>query len=159
MRHPAPTAMYAGPIGPWHLGFALVGVGAAWFLASPLFAASLALGALLEAVNFRTLRRNCEKIFSGMAGTGARSGIAAALGFGLRYSVLLAAVGAAIYAGIHPVGLVIGLSLIVPSTLIAAWATRPKPDETAGPLDPDDPSWETWNPWLARENAAEEDDA
>lgn len=159
MRHAAPAAMYAGPIGSWHLGLALVGVGAAWLLATPLFAASLALGAALEAANFRTLRRSCEKIFSGMAGTGARSGIAAILAFGLRYGLLLAAVGAAIHAGIHPVGLVIGLSLIVPSTLIAAWATRPLPDETAQPLDPDDPSWETWNPWLARENTAEEDDS
>ena len=77
MRHTAPAAMYAGPIGPWHLGFALVGVGTAWLFATPLFAASLALGAVLEAINFRTLRRNCEKIFSGMAGAGARSGIAA----------------------------------------------------------------------------------
>jgi hypothetical protein len=55
------------------------------------------------------------------------------------------------------VGLVIGLSLIVPSTIIAAWMARPElaPPTPAPP--PDDPRWDEWNPWLAREREAEED--
>ncbi len=71
----------------------------------------------------------------------------------------MAAVGLSLYAGAHPVGLLIGLSLIIPATLIAAWATRPAVDSEAAALDPDDPSWETWNPWLAREGREDEDDA
>ena len=69
---------------------------------------------------------------------------------GLRFVLLGAGVGLALYVGAHPVGLVIGLSLIVPATLIAAWMARPEPAPATPAPPPDDPSWDDWNPWLAR---------
>jgi hypothetical protein len=77
--------------------------------------------------------------------------------FGLRFALLAAAVGLALYLGAHPVGLLIGLSLIVPSVVIAAWMARPEPAPATPAPSPDDPSWDEWNPWLAREREAEED--
>ena len=54
-----------------HLGFSAGAVAVSWLLLSPLFAASLAAGAALEAANFRSLRRSCQVIFqSGVSGGG-----------------------------------------------------------------------------------------
>jgi F-type H+-transporting ATPase subunit a len=98
-----------------HLGLSAGAVAVAWVLLSPLFAASLAAGAALEVANFRSLRRSCQAIFqSGLSGGGA-----AVSAFGLRFALLAVAVGLALYLGAHPVGLVIGLSLIVPSVIVA----------------------------------------
>ena len=136
-----------------NLGLSAGAVAVSWMLLSPLFAASLAAGAALEAANFRSLRRSCPLIFqAGVSGSGA-----AASSFGLRFVLLAAAVGLAVYLGAHPVGLVIGLSLIVPSVVIAAWMARPEPAPATPAPPPDDPSWDEWNPWLARERDAEED--
>jgi hypothetical protein len=138
-----------------NLGLSAGAVAVSWMLLSPLFAASLAAGAALEAANFRSLRRSCQVIFqSGVSGSGA-----AATSFGLRFVLLALAVGLALYLGAHPVGLVIGLSLIVPSAVIAAWMARPELAPTTPAPPPDDPSWDEWNPWLARERErdAEED--
>jgi len=121
-------------------------VAVSWVLLSPLFAASLAAGAVLEAVNFRSMRRSCQAIFQ----SGVSAGGPAVTAFGLRFVLLGAAVGLALYVGAHPVGLVIGLSLIVPSVVIAAWMARPEPAPAAPAPPPDDPSWDEWNPWLAR---------
>jgi len=130
-----------------NLGLSTGAVAISWLLLSPLFAASLAAGAALEAVNFRSLRRSCQMIFqSGVSGSGP-----AATAFGLRFALLGAAIGLALYAGAHPVGLVIGLSLIVPSAIIAAWMARPELAPATPAPPPDDPSWDEWNPWLARE--------
>jgi hypothetical protein len=130
-----------------NLGLSAGAVAVSWILLSPLFAASLAAGAALEAANFRALRRSCQAIFqSGVSGGGA-----AASSFGLRFVFLATAVGLALYLGAHPVGLVIGLSLIVPSAIIAAWMARPEPAPATAAPPPDDPSWDEWNPWLARE--------
>jgi len=138
-----------------NLGLSAGAVAVSWLLLSPLFAASLAAGAALEAANFHSLRRSCQAIFqSGVSGSGA-----AASWFGLRFVLLAAAVGLALYVGAHPVGLVIGLSLIVPSAIIAAWMARPELAPATPAPPPDDPSWDEWNPWLARERErdAEED--
>jgi hypothetical protein len=106
-----------------NLGLAAGAVVISWVALSPLFAASLAAGAALEAANFRSLRRSSQVIFqSGVSGSGA-----AVTSFGLRFALLAAAVGLALYLGAHPVGLLIGLSLIVPSVVIAAWMARPEP--------------------------------
>ena len=51
----------------------------------------------------------------------------------------------------HAIALLLGLSLIIPALLIAAWRNRPPILADAPALDADDPSWERWNPWLARE--------
>ena len=70
----------------------------------------------------------------------------------MRLFLLLAtAIGAAIYFGVNAAGLLIGLSLIVPAVLIEAWRSRPTVVPDAPALDSDDPSWDHWNPWLARE--------
>ena len=143
----------AGPVQRLHAALAGGAVATAWALATPAFTTSLALGAFLEAVNFRSLRRNSETTFNN-AWNG--SAIAAA-GFGLRFALLLAAIAGSLWAGAHPVGLVIGLSLIVPSTLISAWIARPQVVEAA-PLDEEEAAWETWNPWFAREDDTEDED-
>ena len=76
------------------------------------------------------------------------------------YFLLLGfSVWAALALGAHPVGLLLGLSLVVPGVVLAAWRARPAPSPDAPALAADDPSWEAWNPWLARERdpAADED--
>jgi hypothetical protein len=138
-----------------NLGLSAGAVALSWVLLSPLFAASLGAGAILSAANFRSLRRSSQAIFgAGVSGSGA-----AMTAFGLRFGLLAAAVGFALYIGAHPVGLLIGLSLIVPAVVVAAWIARPEPVPAAPGPPPDDPSWEEWNPWLARERErdAEED--
>jgi hypothetical protein len=137
-----------------NLGLSAGAVAVSWLLLSPLFAASLAAGAALEAANFRALRRSCQTIFQ----SGISSGGPAVMAFGLRFALLAAAVGLALYAGAHPVGLVIGLSLIVPSVVIAAWMARPEPGPSTPAPPPDDPSWDQWNPWLAREREPDDEE-
>lgn len=141
----------------YNLALSAGAVAASFALATPLFAASLALGAVLETANFRMLWRFCERAFfpaSGGAGAGRAAGA-----FGLRFALLGLAIFAAIAAGAHPIGLVIGLSLIVPAALLAAWRARPAAGlVTAAAPPPDDPSWDEWNPWLARERTPEDED-
>ncbi len=120
-------------------------------LVSAGFALSVAAGALLEAVNFRGLFRAGKSFFAGRS-----SGWTA--GWALRFAFLAAGIGVALYAGAHPVGLVVGLSLIMPAALIEAWQNRPPIEEDAPALAPDDPSWDSWNPWLARERDDDEDE-
>ncbi len=122
-------------------------VAASWLLATPAFAVSLAIGAALEAVNFRGLYRSSQLVFGGqLAGRRGRSA-----GLGLRMALLAVGIAVAIQVGAHPVGLVIGLSLIIPAAIIEAWRSRPAVDPDAPSLPPDDEAWERWNPWLARE--------
>ena len=120
---------------------------------SPLFALSLAVGAALEAANFHGLHGSAELMFDGARN--GRRGFAA--GFGLRFVLLAVGIGAAIAVGAHPVGLVIGLSTILPAAVIEAWRARPLIEAAATGLAPDDPAWDRWNPWLARERAEEEE--
>jgi hypothetical protein len=140
-----------------NLGLSAGAVALSWLLLSPLFAASLAAGAVIEAANFRSLRRSCQRMFQ--SGVSGGSGVRAAGIFSLRFAMLGAAIGISLYAGVHPVGLSIGLSMIVPSVVIAAWMARPEPVPATAAPPPDDPSWDDWNPWLAREREpdAEED--
>jgi hypothetical protein len=139
----------------WNLAFSAGATAAGFALVSPRFAASLALGALLETVNFRALWRASERILLG----GGPGGGAAVGAFGVRFVLLALVLWVALGAGAHPVGLVVGLSLVVPAVVLAAWRARPLPGPAAAAPPPDDPSWDEWNPWLARERApAEEDD-
>jgi hypothetical protein len=126
---------------------------ASWALVSPRFAGSLALGAALEAMNFRTLFRYWRSALLG----GERLGLAAFGSFGARFVVLGGLVWAALAFGAHPVGLLLGLSLVVPAVLVAAWRARPAPSADAPALDPEDPSWNAWNPWFARERDRDPD--
>lgn len=144
--------MSIDPIQRWNLTLSGIAVTVSYFLASPLFAASLGAGALLEAMNFRGLRRAGELLFAGRLRMGWSAGFAA------RFSLLALGVGGAVYAGAHPVGLLVGLSLVVPAALLEAWRTRPPVLSDAPALAPDDPSWDRWNAWLAREREDSEED-
>ncbi len=121
----------------------------------PRFAASVAAGVVFEWLNFRALRRAGRRLFAGELG-GAGSWTAL---FGLRMAILGGAMYAALDLGANPIGLVLGLSLIVPATLWVSWRS-----EVVAPVGgdwevppPEDPSWDNWNPWLAREREADED--
>lgn len=124
-------------------------------LAPPPFTLSLALGVALEAVNYRALRRSTELFFGGRI----QGGRAWSAGFGLRFAFLALAMTVAVGAGAHPVGLVIGLSTIVPAVVIAALRSRPLGSRPALPgPPPDDASWDEWNPWTASERRPDFED-
>jgi len=128
-------------------------VAASFAIATPIFAVSLAAGALLESFNFRGLRRSAQFLFWGeIRGGGGWMGV-----YALRFSLIVIGVGAALHFGADAVGLLIGLSMIVPAVLIEAWRTRPAVDPQAPELGPEDPAWERWNPWLAREGEESEE--
>jgi hypothetical protein len=78
--------------------------------------------------------------------------------YGLRFALLVIGIGGGLALGADPVGLVIGLSLIMPTTIWVAWRNRPPIDPNAPALAADDPEWERWNPWLAREQEAGDED-
>jgi hypothetical protein len=142
------------PIERMNLAVSAGAVAASLVLTTPGFALSLAVGALLEAVNFRGLRRQAQLLFWGQI----RSGGAWTGVFGLRFGILVIGIAAALYFGADPAGLLVGLSLIMPAALLEAWRTRPPVDPQAPALAPDDPAWEDWNPWLARERGPREED-
>ena len=144
--------MRLDPIERLNLTLSAGAVAAGFAAASPAFATSLALGAAIEAVNFRVLRAASLRLFAGDLGVG-RAWLA---GFGLRFVALAFAVSFALRSGAHPVGLVLGLSMIVPAVIAGAWLQRPPVGNPESGPPPDDPSWETWNAWLARERDARE---
>ena len=122
--------------------------------APPLFAASLLAGAALESVNFRGLRRSAALFFGGaLPGGGGFRALS-----GLRFLLLAVGIALALGLGAHPVGFVIGLSLIMPAAVIEAWRHRPPVVPDAPRLDEDDPGWKHWNAWLAREREPSEDE-
>jgi len=123
-------------------------------VATPAFAASLLAGAALESVNFRGLRRSAAAFFGGeLPGEGGFRALA-----GLRFLLLAVGIALALGVGADPVGLVIGLSLIMPAAVIDAWRHRPPVQPDAPSLDADDPAWERWDAWLAREREPAEDE-
>lgn len=147
-------ALPSDPIERLNLTFSMSAVAAGWALHSPAFAMSLALGAAIETLNFRGLRAGAVRMFSGDLAVGHLW----LLGFGVRFVAMAAAIGIALHAGVHPVGLVLGLSAIVPATVVGAWWLRP-PVLPAGPaLPPEDPSWDRYSVWLAGERPVSEED-
>jgi len=144
--------MQIDPIERMNLAFSAGAVAVSAALATPLFAFSIAIGAALEAFNFRGLRRQSQFLFWGqiMSG-GVWTGV-----YGLRFGLLLIGICSALYFGADPAGLLIGLSIIMPAAVVEAWRTRPAIDPTAPALPPDDAAWERWNPWLAREEEPSE---
>jgi hypothetical protein len=139
--------MRIDPIERTNLTLSAGAVAASLALATPGFAASLAVGAALEAFNFRGLRRSAQFLFWGQIGSS--SGWLGV--YSLRLGLLVIGIGVSLYLGADPVGLLIGLSLIMPAAIIEAWRARPPVDAAAPALAEDDPSWEHWNAWLARE--------
>jgi hypothetical protein len=139
--------MSIDPIERWNIAISAGAVAASLAVATPAFATSLAVGAALEAANFRAMRRSAQFLFWGvLPGQRAWSAVG-----GLRFLLLATGICAALYFGADAAGLLIGLSLIMPATVIEAWRSRPPVDPNAPRLDDDDPSWDRWNPWLARE--------
>jgi hypothetical protein len=116
-------------------------------VAPPSFSLSLALGVALEAVNFRALRVSASRLFTGEP-RGSRAWTAL---FAMRLTLLLASMALALAAGAHPIGLLAGVSTIVPAALIGAWLMRPPIDPAAPSLPPDDPSWDLYSVWRAAE--------
>ncbi len=141
--------MSIDPIERWNIAISAGAVATSLAVATPLFAMSLAVGAALEAANFRALRRSTQFLFWGvMPGQRAWAAI-----FGLRFGLLAIGITAALFLGADAVGLLAGLSLIMPAVVIEPWRSRPPIDPNAPRLAADDPSWDRWNPWLARESA------
>ena len=144
---PPPRALQQRDVLAWYLGLAAAAGAISLALASPRFAASMGIGALLQLTNFRALWSSCEKILL-VGGPGAGLAIAT---FSVRFVLLGAVVGIALWAGIDAAGLLVGLSLIIPAAVVAAWRARPPVLENVPALADDDPSWDLWNPWLAHE--------
>lgn len=145
--------MSIDPIERWNIAISAGAVATSLAVATPLFATSLAVGAALEAANFRALRRSTQFMFWGVM-PGQRAWAAV---FSLRFVLLAIGIIAALYLGADAVGLLVGLSIIMPATVIETWRSRPPIDPNAPRLDDDDPSWDRWNPWLARESAPSEE--
>ncbi len=147
------------PFGPdatekWNLTFSAGAVAATWALISPGFAASVAIGALLEAINFRALRAASIQLFAGTI-QGSRTWVGV---FALRFVFVGAAILFVLAAGAHPLGVTVGLLMIVPALFVAAWRARPEPIVGLEGPPPDDPSWDEWNAWFARENVPIDED-
>ncbi|UCE87338.1 MAG: hypothetical protein JSU66_06345 [Deltaproteobacteria bacterium] len=135
------------PVERLNLTFSAGTIAASLALGAGRFGTGVALGTVIEAVNYRVLRRATDRLFRGdLAG-----GQAWSAAFAVRFLFLGAAMFAAISAGVDPIGLVVGLSLVIPAVVIFAWRSRPPQVSSDAVPPPDDPSWDRWNPWLARE--------
>ena len=121
------------------------GIAASALLVGPAFTAAYALGAALEAVNFRALCACASRMLSGQLAD-SRGWL---LLLGMRLTMLFAAMGVALLAGAHPLGLLLGVSTVVPAVLIGAWWLGPPIDPDAPALPADDPAWDHWSVWHA----------
>jgi hypothetical protein len=137
-----------------NLGISAGAIAVSLAVASPLFSGSLALGVALEAVNFRALHVSSARLFSGEL----RGGRPWVMLLAMRLTMLLGSTGVALAAGAHPIGLLIGVSTIVPAALIGAWLMRPPIDPSAPSLPPDDPSWDLYSVWRAEEREPIQED-
>lgn len=138
-----------------NMGISAGAIAASFAFATPHFASSLALGAALEALNFRFLHGAGELLFGGVVnGSGPWVGV-----LGMRMGLFCGGLVAALLAGAHPLGLVIGLSLAMPATVIAALRHRPEiiDQPLATVPAPDDPSWDQYSVWRAGLGEAEAD--
>jgi hypothetical protein len=142
------------PLERLNLGFSAGAVAVSALVATPAFVASCALGAALEAVNFRALRATSTRLLSGqLQGAPAWTAI-----LGMRLSMLFVSMGVALAAGAHPIGLLLGVSMVVPAVLVGAWVLRPSVDPNAPALAPDDPEWDQWDAWRAAPRRSREDE-
>jgi hypothetical protein len=137
----------------WHAAISAAAALVAFALTTPKFALSLLLGAALQTLNFRGLFGLAQSAFAQQA--------RAASGFALRLPLFGALVFVAIQAGVDAGGLLAGITTLVPSVVIAAWQARPRDvaEPSALPaLAPDDPSWDLYSLWLAREREIEREE-
>ena len=122
---------------------------------SKVVTASVAIGCLIIAANYHVLRRATDRFFTGdLSGGGAWSA-----GFAMRFVFLGAAMWVALEAGAHPIGLILGMSTTVPAAVLVAWRNPPVGVETGPVPPPDDPSWDEWDPWLARERIIDREES
>jgi len=124
-------------------------VAASFAFAPPRFAIALAVGAALEAINLRAMLGAANRLFGGeLAGGGAWVG-----GFSARFGAMAVGVVAALHFGLDAAGLLVGLSLAMPAVVFWAWRNRPEvlEHEVLEALAPDDPSWDRWSVWRAKE--------
>lgn len=137
--------MHLYPAEKLNVGLSAGAVAASFAVASPLFAASLAFGAALETMNFRFMHRTADAVFAGVVPSG--GGWVAVLV--LRLTLMFAGIIAAILSGADPIGLVIGLSLVMPATVAAAIWHRPAviDQESLPAPDPEDPVWDDFSVW------------
>jgi hypothetical protein len=119
------------------------GLAASALFAGPAFTAAYALGAALEAVNFRALCTCASRLLTGQI-EGGRVWVAL---LGLRLAMMFGAMGVALAAGAHPLGLLLGVSTVVPAVLFGAWWLAPPVDPDAPALPADDPAWDRWSVW------------
>ena len=133
----------------WHAAFTAGAGLAAFAFAPPKFALSLLLGSALQTLNFRALY--------GLARNALAMNGRAASGFALRLPLYGALVFVAIQAGVDAAGLLCGITTLVPAVAIAAWQSRPQPVPASElpSLAPEDPSWDHYSLWLAREREIE----
>ncbi len=139
-----------------NVGISAGAIAASFATVSPHFAGSLAIGAILEAMNFRFMHGVAEALFAGVVnGGGAWVGV-----LSLRIGLVIGGIVAAMTAGADPLALVIGLSLVMPATVIAALMNRPEviEQEPNPGLDSDDPSWDRYSIWRAAERDEEEEE-
>ncbi|MDP6980045.1 MAG: hypothetical protein QF570_15820 [Myxococcota bacterium] len=140
-----------------NLGLSAGAVAASFAVATPLFAGSLAAGATLGSMNFRFLHSAAELVFQGAARSAAWLVV-----LGFRLVLVFIGMGAAMTLGADALGLVIGLSIVMPATVLAAVWFRPEHVPTLpGPaVAPDDPSWDEFSIWrpLREKRRREEDD-
>ncbi len=103
-----------------NLGLSAGAVAASFAFATPHFAASLAAGAFLEAVNLGAIHRAARRLFAGQMLSNGWVGV-----LSLRFMLLALAIYVTMWAGAHPVALLVGLSITMPAVLIDAWMNRP----------------------------------
>ena len=103
-----------------NLGLSAGAVAASIAFATPHFALSLAAGAFLEAVNLGAIYRAAQRLFAGQMLTNGWVGM-----LSLRFILLAIAIYLTMWAGAHPVALLVGLSITMPAVLIDAWLNRP----------------------------------
>ena len=143
------------PVERMSLAVTLSSLGAAYAFAPPRFAAGVAVGAAIETLNLRVQVRAARRFFEFEGGRSAASWMS---GFGIRFGLMSCAILLAVESGIDPVGLLVGLLVALPGVFIWAWNNRPplvsQPPQPA--LAPDDPSWDRWSVWRAREVTPED---
>lgn len=141
-----------------NLGLSAGAVAASFALLTPHFALSLAAGAALEALNFGAIHRGAQRLFEVDAATGEREVNAQIKGwvgvFSMRFLILAAAIYAVMEVGADPAAMIIGLSIVMPATMIDAWRNRPAVvDPATLPIlledetDDDKEYWENYSIW------------
>ena len=145
------------PIERISLALSLGTVGAAFALASPRFAEAVAVGAAIETFNLRVLVRGARQFLASNATAGAGAWV---FSFIVRFGFTALALSFAIRHGTDPRGILLGLLVAVPAVLLWAWREKVEVDPAlAGTgLAADDPSWDSWSVWLAREVAPGEEE-